>query len=101
MRHSKSLGNPVLFLKRPCNTRIILNFNYFKEICLFQDGRIIGGSNVNVGVTITEQECASLVKRMKPDALGATLYGRLCFASYERDVFGTSDRHCFFGNILY
>ena len=89
-----------MFLKRPCNTLIILNFNYFTEICLFRNGSIEGGLEFSVGAAYGEQECASWVKRKKPDALGATIYGPSCYAEYGKEVNENSNRHCFFGNIL-
>ena len=61
----------------------------------------MGGSNVRLGVASNEQECALLVKRKRPDALGAAFYGEnSCYAEYGTKFFGKSGRHCFFGNIL-
>ena len=81
---------------------IILNFNYITVHCQFEDGSISGGLDKSVGVTSDEQECARMVRKLKPYAIGATLYGgHSCYAEYGREVSNTNfARYCFFGNII-
>ena len=69
------------------------------EICQFGDGSIGAGEDFNLGQTNGEQDCAHLVKKTNPNAMGATLYGanNHCYAEYGTEIIrGGGHRHCFF-----
>ena len=72
---------------------------YVVAICKFRDGSIEHGREVHVGNTSGDQECARLVKKLNPDALGATRYGRQlveCWAEYGTKIAKNSFRYCIF-----
>ena len=52
-------------------------------MCVFSNGRTKAVSRENLGKTNSAKECAELVKKQKPSAVGATWYtakGKDCFA---------------------
>ena len=72
---------------------------YLVATCKFRDGSIEGGKEVHVGNTSGEQECARLVKKLNPDALGATRYGiqlAECWAEYGTKITKNYFRYCIF-----
>ena len=89
----------------PGNLLIIYNWCYITEICQFSDCYISGGSDISVGSVgpFAEEKCARLVKKEKPDALGATSYSYgNCKAEYGTKIISAfrSVRCCLFpGNI--
>lgn len=79
-------------------------------MCQFQGGYIADpGSEVRLGVTSTEEECAELVKKVKPGAMGVTFYksgrdGKTgCYAEFVNRVgIDQNGRYCFFeGRIVF
>ena len=75
----------------------IYNWYYITDICQFSNCYIHGGSETMVGSANGEQECARLVRKTKPDALGVTKYGyssRNCVAEYGTKMGQTSSIRC-------
>jgi hypothetical protein len=71
-----------------------------KKECVFFPGYVSGGKRENVGNTSTEDECAQLVTKTRPEATGATWTKRVkgCRAEFGSRIikFGEKQRSCLF-----
>ena len=78
------------------NSKLIIHNGYYiAEICQFQNCAIEGNQDVYVGETSDDQECAQMVKKKAPNALGATRYSsNECYAGYGLDISDSSDDRC-------
>ena len=70
---------------------------YFSEVCVFSNGFVRSLSQEKLNDTNSANECAVLVKREKPSAIGATWYSNGnngCFAEFGMPAeIAVSTRH--------
>jgi len=76
---------------------IIYNWYYITGNCKFSDCTIQVGNYYNLGATSGDEECASLVREKRPDALGVTRYksgGNNCYAEYGTKIISSFNARC-------
>ena len=75
----------------------------FSAYCIFEEGDVQGGEEIHVGVTDTEDDCATSARITNELATGATWdkASHICWAEYGDHISHSSDyRSCLFESML-